>query len=66
MEILIGRWSFFNGELFMEETAAEVAATGRRGGESARNEEAITTSFWDGGRGRDDTVEREVHGICVS
>lgn len=52
MEVLIGRWrsgGVIWGELF-KEAAAQMAATGRRGGESSRNDVVtmVVTSFWDG------------------
>lgn len=48
MEVLIGRWSVFRGELFKkgEAAAAEMASTVRGGGDSARNDVVVTTSFW--------------------
>lgn len=46
MEVLIGRWSVFGGELFKAAAAAEMTSTGRGGRDSPRNDVVVTTSFW--------------------
>lgn len=46
MEVLIGRWSVFRGELLALASTAEMASTGRGGGDSPRNDVVVTTSFW--------------------
>lgn len=44
MEVLIGRWSVFGGELF--KAAAKMASTGKGRGDSPRNDVVVTASFW--------------------